>query len=55
MAKKKKKSSLPSETTSVTPTKARKILRDGKVYGKPLTKDQKGFFGAVAGKQKKKR
>ena len=31
-------------------TKARKILKDGKVHGKKLTKKQRGFFGARAGK-----
>ena len=29
--------------------KAKKILRDGSVRGKKLTKPQKGFFGAKAG------
>lgn len=29
--------------------KAKKILRDGSVRGKALTKKQKGFFGARAG------
>jgi len=29
--------------------KARKILRDGTVRGKKLTKPQRGFFGARAG------
>jgi len=29
--------------------KAKKILRDGQVKGKKLSKKQKGFFGAVAG------
>jgi hypothetical protein len=32
-----------------TAKKARKILRHGKVRGKPLTKKQKGFLGARAG------
>jgi hypothetical protein len=30
----------------VTKKKAKKILKHGKVRGKPLTKKQKGFFGA---------
>lgn len=30
----------------VSKTKARKILKHGKVRGKRLTKKQKGFFGA---------
>lgn len=42
MAKKKK----------LTKTKAKKILRDGKVRGKSLTKKQRGFFGAKAGRKK---
>ncbi len=46
--------SLPSEETKLTPTKAGKILREGKVGGKPLTEKQKGFFGAVRGKKKEK-
>jgi hypothetical protein len=33
----------------LTKKKAKKILRHGKVHGKPLTKKQKGFFGARAG------
>lgn len=31
---------------SLTPNKARKILHDGTVYGKPLTDKQRKFFGA---------
>ena len=30
-------------------TKAKEILKDGTVHGQPLTKKQRGFFGAVAG------
>jgi hypothetical protein len=30
----------------LTKAKARKILRDGSVHGKKLTKKQKRFFGA---------
>ena len=37
-----------------SPTKARQILRDNSAQGHPLTKAQKGFFGAIAGKGKKK-
>ncbi len=33
----------------VTKEKAKKILREGRIRGKPLTKKQKGFFGARAG------
>jgi hypothetical protein len=35
--------------SSVAPTKAKQILRDDEVRGKPLTEKQKGFFGARAG------
>jgi len=35
----------------LTVKKAKKILRHGEVHGKPLTKKQKGFFGARAGGQ----
>ncbi len=34
---------------TVSSAKAKKILRDGTVRGKPLTKAQRGFFGARAG------
>ena len=33
----------------VTKAKAKKILRDGTIRGKSLTKKQRGFFGARAG------
>lgn len=36
----------------LTQAKAKKILRHGEVHGKPLTKKQKGLFGAKAGGQK---
>ena len=46
----------------LTVAKAKKILRDGKVHGKKLTKKQKAYFGLIAGggtptrgKSKKKR
>lgn len=41
----------------VTKAKAKEILRHGEVRGKPLTKPQRGFFGARAGgaKPRKKR
>ena len=32
----------------LSPTKARKILHDGSVRGKPLTPKQRGLFGARA-------
>jgi len=33
----------------VSADKAAKILKDGKVHGKPLSTKQKGMFGAIAG------
>lgn len=48
MAKKRK-------SCPVSPAKARKILRDGSIRGKPLTKKQRGLFGMCAGKSKKKK
>lgn len=46
--------SLKGQTTrdAISPTKARKILKDGKVHGKKLTSKQKGYFGARAGGKK---
>ena len=42
---------LPSQRKDApSPTKARTILQDGTVRGQPLTKAQKGFFGAILGK-----
>lgn len=35
-----------------TKAKAKKILHDGKVKGKPLTKPQRGLMGAVASGKK---
>lgn len=38
----------------LTKSKAKKILREGKIRGKKLTKKQRGFFGArAAGKRKR--
>ncbi len=34
---------------TLTVTKAKKIAKHGKIRGKPLTKKQKGLFGARAG------
>lgn len=45
---------LPSESADVSPEKARQILSDGEVYGKPLTEAQRGLFGAIAGNGDKK-
>jgi hypothetical protein len=33
----------------VSKQKAKEMLHDGKVRGKPLTKSQRGYFGARAG------
>ncbi len=46
MAKKKKK---------LTKAKAKLILSEGIIRGKPLTTKQKGFFGAIAGGTVKKK
>ncbi len=43
------KAQLPSATADITPEKARKILHDGEVQGKPLTDQQRKFFGAIGG------
>lgn len=43
----------PSKSTMVSPTKACKILRDGTIRRKPLTKGQKGLFGAICGRKRK--
>ena len=40
---------MPHKKGSPSPAKARKILRDGKIRGKPLTPAQKRFFGAIVG------
>lgn len=43
----------------ISQTKAKQILREGEIGDRPLTKKQKGFFGARAGgapvKRKRKR
>lgn len=39
----------------LTRAKAKKMLRHGKVRGKPLTKKQRGKFGAVAAGKSRKR
>ena len=36
----------------MTAAKAKKILRDGKIRGKKLTKKQRGYFGRIAGSKK---
>ena len=33
----------------VSQTKAKEILRHGKVHGEDLSKKQKGYFGVIAG------
>lgn len=44
---------LPSEEADVSPEKAKKILRDGKIRNKPLSDAQRGMFGAIAGRGEK--
>jgi len=44
-----------SKSSVPTKAKAKKILRHGEIGGKPLTKRQKGFFGARAGGAPKSR
>lgn len=41
----------PRGTTKapVSPVKARKMLRDGEVGGRPMTSRQRRFFGRIAG------
>ncbi len=39
-------------SADIPPAKAKKILQDGEVHGKPLTEKQEGLFGAAAGKEK---
>jgi hypothetical protein len=48
------KKQLPSKSTSLSPQKAKTILKHGSVKGHELTKKQRGFLGAVAGKGRKK-
>jgi len=45
---------LPSKRKDApSPSKARQILHDKEIRGHPLTKAQRGFFGAVAAMSKK--
>jgi hypothetical protein len=45
---------LPSKRKDApSPTKARQILHDKEIRGHPLTKAQRGFFGAVAAMSRK--
>jgi len=46
---------LPSEHADVSPEKAEKILKDGEVRGHKLTEKQRGMFGAIVSKGRKKR
>jgi hypothetical protein len=45
---------MPKKKT-VSPAKAKEILRDGTAHGKKLTKKQKGYFGVIAGGKKPKK
>ena len=38
-------------SSKVSKAKAKKILKHGRVRGKPLTRAQKGMFGAAAGRK----
>ena len=40
---------MPSASADISPEKARKILHDGTVHGKPITEQQRKFFGAIGG------
>lgn len=45
---------MPKKPSSkVSPSKARKILHDKTVHGKPLTEKQRKMFGAAASRGKK--
>ncbi len=44
----------PGNPHALTEQKAKEILRDGAVHGKPITPKQRGYFGAVAGGKNKK-
>lgn len=45
-----------AKNKTVSPAKAKEILRDGTAHGKKLTKKQKGLFGVIAsGKKLKKK
>ena len=44
------KSERKKRNNSISRTKAKKILRDGEIRGRKLTKAQRGFFGAAAGR-----
>ena len=37
------------KSAQVSEEKAKEIMRHGEVHGKPLSRRQKGFFGARAG------
>lgn len=37
------------KTPGPTPAKAAEMMQDGTAHGKPLTKKQRGLFGAIMG------
>lgn len=41
----------PGKKKGPTRAKAKKILKDGSIRGKKITKAQRGFFGAAAGRK----
>ena len=47
-----KEGHVASTKNGVTQKKAQKILKDGAVHGKPLTRAQQYYFGVVAGGKK---
>lgn len=50
--KKKTPSKAKGNSSKISPAKAKTILKEGSAKGKPLTKKQKGLFGAAAGRAK---
>lgn len=47
---KSRKQGLLKTKASVSPEKARKILHDGTIHGKPITDKQRRYFGAMSNK-----
>lgn len=52
--KEKRSSRRTSRNVSISPSKARKILRDGSIRGKPLTERQRRFFGEIASRSRRR-
>lgn len=49
MAARRKLAKRSSGASSISPEKAKKMLRDNSAQGHPLTPKQKGLFGLIAG------